>query len=255
MRVFHHSLINSTNAEALRLSEQYRGEVLLVSAELQTHGRGRQGRRWESPPGGAWFSVAVPAAGNLSDLECAPLLVGLSVLETLQPLLPPSHALALKWPNDVLLDGRKVAGILCERELIANGLTGERPSVLVCGVGINVNVPPPNPPQNLRFPATCLHDALQQCVDIHDLITTCATRIASKLTRADRAGLFPGERGELASALAWMGQRVEVAGQRRVLRGVLSGVDSSGRLVLQENGIETTVSFGDVTAVREAAWR
>ena len=108
----------------------------VVIAEEQTAGRGRDGRTWRSPPGGVWLGVLVrpplPTAGVLS------LRIGLVLADVVDELLGAARA-QLKWPNDVLVDGRKLAGILCEARW-----QGETPQWLGVGVGVNVvNVLPP----------------------------------------------------------------------------------------------------------------
>jgi len=110
----------------------------LVVAERQTAGRGRQGRVWHSPPGGLWLAVVIrptvrPTPGPLA------LRVGLAVAETLAGFLPGRSRLGVKWPNDLLLDGKKVGGVLCE----ARWRSGEARWVAV-GVGINMTNPVPS---------------------------------------------------------------------------------------------------------------
>jgi len=121
--------VDSTNDEAKRMLQGKRS--VLVVAEAQRRGRGRHGRTWESPPGGLWFSLGLKVEkGNLSLI---PILAGVAVAQGLREL---GFASQIKWPNDILIDGKKVAGILVE----ADTREGE-PSEVVIGIGINVNIP------------------------------------------------------------------------------------------------------------------
>lgn len=126
-RLHHKAETASTNLDARAGAH---GDV--YTADFQTAGRGRLDHKWQSPPGANLMMSAVLSAGGLSPESVAtlPLVVGLAVVQAIRGLLPAAEApkVALKWPNDVLIGGRKVAGILCER----NGET------VIVGVGINV---------------------------------------------------------------------------------------------------------------------
>lgn len=126
-RLHHKAETASTNLDARAGAH---GDV--YTADFQTAGRGRLDHKWQSPPGANLMMSAVLSAGGLSPESVAtlPLVVGLAVVQAIRGLLPVAEApkVALKWPNDVLIGGRKVAGILCER----NGET------VIVGVGINV---------------------------------------------------------------------------------------------------------------------
>jgi len=122
-----HGRIGSTNDRARELAEAGAEPFTTVIAEEQTAGRGREGKRWESPPGsGLWMSVVAPPI-DPSDRALVPLLAGLAVCRAVERLAPGVCA-GLKWPNDVLLGARKVSGVLCEAG----------PEAIVIGVGINV---------------------------------------------------------------------------------------------------------------------
>ena len=116
----------STNADA---ENEPSGTV--VAADCQTAGRGRLDHSWQSPPGvNLYFSVVVDCAGiSPAEISTFPLAAGLAVCDALRLLLPPQSAPGLKWPNDILVCGRKLCGILCS-------LRGER---IVAGIGVNVN--------------------------------------------------------------------------------------------------------------------
>jgi len=124
--------VDSTQDEAKRRLQE--SNPVLVLAERQSRGRGRQGRVWESPPGGLWFSMGFrerksDIAGNITLL---PLLTGVAVARGLRALRFDAR---IKWPNDILVHNKKVAGILIEVE------DAGPHSIIVIGIGINVNIP------------------------------------------------------------------------------------------------------------------
>jgi len=120
-------IVNSTNDIAKeRLKAR---NAVLVLAKSQTRGRGKGGRRWESPPGGLWFSLGLRESGG--DLSLVPILTGVAVAEGLRNM---AFDARVKWPNDVLIDNKKVAGILVEPTV-----RGDCREVVI-GVGVNVNV-------------------------------------------------------------------------------------------------------------------
>jgi BirA family transcriptional regulator, biotin operon repressor / biotin---[acetyl-CoA-carboxylase] ligase len=137
MMIHWHDCLGSTMDEAHALAEQGAPHGTAVAAKEQTAGRGRRGSAWQSPPGGLWLSVICrPVQSN--GMEHLSLRIGLAVAESLERLFPQLPRLTVKWPNDLLLDGRKVAGILCEARW-----EGERPIWVVAALGMNVINPIP----------------------------------------------------------------------------------------------------------------
>lgn len=132
MTVVWHDRLASTMDTAHALAEQGAPHGTAIAAREQEAGRGRRGRRWHSPRGGLWMSV-ICRPGDVSAMEHLSLRVGLAVADTLEQLLPGLPRLTVKWPNDLLIEGHKVAGILCEARW-----DGSRPGWVVVGVGVNV---------------------------------------------------------------------------------------------------------------------
>ena len=174
MLVFHHDALDSTSSEAQRLAASHPGQTLLVSATRQSAGRGSHGRDWSSPEGGAWFTLAVP----MTEPQAAtPLVVGDAIQ---QVLLTEAPGVTIKPPNDLLLNGKKIVGILCEQTLTAG--RANQPTVFI-GVGINVNLDPAALPADLRMPATSLRETLGRELDIPHLTRRCAAAILARLGR------------------------------------------------------------------------
>ncbi len=140
--------IDSTNNLIKAYLANGADEGLVAVAESQTGGRGRMGRIWHSPPEtGVYLSVLLKPPVGPNHLPLFTLLAGVTAVQTVNEFCP--HPASLKWPNDILINGKKVCGLLCE--LVQN--QGE-PSGLIIGVGINVNHLPDQFPENLKNIAT-----------------------------------------------------------------------------------------------------
>jgi BirA family biotin operon repressor/biotin-[acetyl-CoA-carboxylase] ligase len=166
--VRYYQQLGSTNDEAARWADQGAPELALVLADEQTAGRGRAGRRWFTPPGSALaFSLVLyPTRDEFAYLTRMTSLGALAVCTALQY----SYSLSaeVKWPNDVLLDRRKVAGVLAEAKW-----AGERLVSLILGIGINVappSIPKASPEVEHHFPVTCVETVLGRPIDRLELL-------------------------------------------------------------------------------------
>ncbi len=256
--IFDFDELDSTNNRARELARTHPGEPLVVTAGRQTAGRGRTGRAWASPRGGAWFTLVWPLM--LAKFEtrdspapdpyaAAPLVAGLAVAETLAELAGPSAAafVKLKWPNDVLIAGRKVAGILCERTEI--GVMGPEPSArgpLLVGVGINADLALAELPADLRASATTLQAAWGRAVDVAALIRRCAQGIARRLAELQAAGLSPAVHAAITARLAYRGERITLESGGRAFQGRCQGIDEAGALLLATTGQVVALTAGEV---------
>ncbi|SPP65511.1 biotin--[acetyl-CoA-carboxylase] ligase [Nitrospira lenta] len=174
----HHSLA-STNSEAMMLAQNGAEDGTVVVAESQSAGRGRHARTWFSPPGlNLYCSIIVRGLGrglSLADwLSWVPLTTALAVAEAVQETAATS--LALKWPNDLLLDERKAGGILCESSLAIP----DSP-IVVIGIGLNVNVPRESFPDELRPIATSLFESSHRLVDRNRLLARLLLELEQSL--------------------------------------------------------------------------
>ncbi|EFQ83773.1 biotin--[acetyl-CoA-carboxylase] ligase [Aeromicrobium marinum DSM 15272] len=229
----------STNADAADAARAGAPEGTVVTAEHQTHGRGRLDRTFSIPArSGIAVSVVLrPDAVPAGRWVWLPLLAGLALDDTLRDLGVDGR---LKWPNDVLVDGRKISGILLERVETPQG-----PAAVV-GIGLNVLLTP----DQLPVPtATSL--AIAGATDLdRTAITISLLRHLARHYRAwvAAAGVAdPGLRGDYVARCDTVGRQVDVAmPDGSVLSGTVGTVDGSGRLVVDG----TAVSAGDVTHVR-----
>ena len=230
--------IGSTNDEALACAANDAKDLSLVVADEQTAGRGRLDRKWFTPPGTALaFSLILrPSAAERPDLS---RMVGLAALSIIDSLLARGLSPQIKWPNDILLNGRKVAGILIE-----SVWSGEAVDCTVIGMGVNVlkGAVPDN--DLLLFPATSLEDALGYPVErtevLHDIL-------AALIVLRPQLGTNEFMR-KWEELLAYRGMQVQVemAGEGPVI-GTVSGLETDGSLHLRDqDGKSITVQFGDV---------
>lgn len=234
--------VDSTNAELRRRAERDPlGPGTVVVAASQTAGRGRLGRSWYSPPGlGLYLSVLLRPEGA-PDLAPRLTLVGaLAVCTTCRDL----HGVdaGIKWPNDVLAAGRKIAGILAEARAV-----GARAGDLVLGVGVNANHTPKDFPEALRERATSLRAASGHIVDIAELGKEIVTRVVRWAAEVDE-----GKWLDVAARYADLtrgidGSAVRVSAPGVAARcGVSRGIDERGGLVVRfDDGAESAIRVGD----------
>lgn len=230
---------SSTNDVVEKLARDGVPEGVVVFAETQTKGRGRLGRKWLSPTGqGLWFSVLLRPA--LTPASVTQLTVAAATAVARAIRLETGLAPQIKWPNDILLRGKKVTGILTE-------LSAEQDRVrhVIIGIGVDVNV--------TDFPA-----------ELHDVATSLAAEAGKKFLRAEIAVAILREldadyarvvRGEFAAlAEEWerqcvtLGRRVVIHIGDRTLRGRAESLDSDGALLLRgDYGHLERIIGGDVT--------
>jgi len=217
----------------------------IVIAEEQVAGRGRQGRRWYAPPGSALlFSVIARPALPPEHLQRATMAAGLALADTLTPSL--GAAFALKWPNDGVIHGRKVCGILSEAIWL-----GDRLTAIVVGIGLNVRVNFAG--TELSGYATSLEAELRQPVDRAALLAELLAHLDRWLARAPDPAIVAAWRARLST----LGARVtvypvSVQEQTPLFTGVAEDVDEVGALLVRlETGEVRRVLAGDVTLAEQ----
>lgn len=236
----------STNAHVAEAAHRGAAEGLVVAAEYQSRGRGRLDRGWESPPGaGLTFSVLLrPQQVASNRWPWLPLLTGVAVAEATTRLA--AVEAGLKWPNDVLVGGRKLAGILLER------VGGSSAPAAVVGVGLNVTTTA----EELAEPtATSLLLEGATTYDREAVLRAVLHTLEALYTRWRSVGGDPdasGLRTAYESRSVTLGRevRVELPG-RTWLTGTADTVDDAGRLVVRDStGRDTAVAAGDVVHLR-----
>ncbi|USX26253.1 biotin--[acetyl-CoA-carboxylase] ligase [Oxalobacteraceae bacterium OTU3CINTB1] len=229
----------STNADLLARLDTLDGPLLRI-AENQTAGRGRAGRSWLSAPGAAlMFSLAWRFKGPLHRMTGLPMAVGVALAETIASLDVPVQ---IKWPNDLLRDGKKLAGILVETQ--TSRKDGDGAVWAVIGVGINLLMPDELEEQIGRAVAAAPWLAK---MERSELMAALLSRLAAVLAEFDDTGFAPfAERWNLLHA--WQGQDVVILDHGQVLQqGRAAGVDAIGRLMLDTEHGRVEVLSGDVS--------
>lgn len=232
--------VDSTNRLARDLAIAGAVEGTLVVAESQTGGRGRRGRSWFSPPGeGICLSLILRPRFQPAEAPKMTLLAGVALAETLIPIVP--SRVTIKWPNDVLAGGKKVAGILIE---IATEI--DNIDYMIVGVGLNVNTPLESFPEELRKRATSLAAEIGCPVRRVEILGAFLERFECYYDLLGREGFGPViQRWRELSDMA--GKRVRVHSFNGSLEGTIAGIDDDGTLLLTgaDGDVERVIS-GDV---------
>lgn len=237
-RVLYYPTVDSTNVVVHEMALAGAEEGLVVVADEQTAGRGRLGRRWIAPAGTSLlFSILLRPRLRMAQLPWLTMVVSLAALDGIREVT--GVEAALKWPNDVLIDGRKAGGVLTEF-----GTTGEHLDFAVIGLGLNVNFDPAAVPE-LPPETTSLMVALGRPVQRLPLLRAILRAADERYLRL-LAGESPLQ--EWAAHLATLGQHVRVSTPTGVEEGVAEDVDVLGELILRRSdGTRVTIPSGDVS--------
>ncbi len=209
------------------------GEGLILRAREQVSGRGRQGRLWRSPPGNLYMSVLIDPAPRLAETANLSFVAGLAVWRAVSDLVP-GAGLRLKWPNDLLLDGAKLAGLLLEVPYAG------KPAVL--GLGVNLRTAPTDTP----YPATSLPPRPTGPVDRDEATEAIALRLAETLRQWRREG-FASIRADWQAVAHPVGTPLTVRlAPETVLTGTFDGLGEDGHLRLQTAEGLRAIPAGDV---------
>jgi BirA family biotin operon repressor/biotin-[acetyl-CoA-carboxylase] ligase len=235
-RPFHlRAATESTNDDARLLAAAGAPHGALVVADTQTAGRGRRGRAWQSPPGeNLYASFVLRPAVALVDAPSLSLVAGLAVAEAVA-----AHAegadVRVKWPNDVRVGGKKLAGVLLEASL-----RGAELAWLVLGVGVNVRGE--TAPEGVEDLATTVRVGRGADVSRAAVLATLCERLEARVGEFERGG-FAALREAVSARCETIGTRVRVEGTE----GVAEALDEGGALVVRrDDGVRVTVRVGDV---------
>lgn len=231
----------STQGDVLKLAEQGQAEGAVVIAEEQTGGRGRFGRQWFSPPGkGIWMSVLLRPDLPLQHTPQLTLLTGVAVCRAVRACSGADAG--IKWPNDLLIDGRKVCGILLES-------TVEDHEVRYCiaGIGVDVNFDPEDYPEDLTTIATSLKMETDQSIDRTKLTAAILTELEQLYYLYQKEGF--GVISALWEALSVsMNREITVTNPHGVIEGKAIGLDPSGALIVEKHdGEHTLIISGEIS--------
>lgn len=232
-RHFHLDTVGSTNVEALARGE----DRLWITAGQQSSGKGRRGRVWNSPAGNLYASLVLvdPADPRRAADLC--FVAALALSDAIYATAPrAASAMALKWPNDILIAGAKVAGILVEGAHRA----GEFSAVIGCGVNVASH------PGGTPYPATHLL-ASDAALNLDSFFAAMSDAFASRLTVWQRGAGFAEIRKAWLSRAAGLGRRIVVRLPSGDIDGVFEALDTEGALVLLDDaGHRREVSAGEI---------
>jgi len=236
--------VGSTNDIARELARAGKPDRTLLWAREQTAGRGRRGRVWHSPPGNLYLSLIlrpdVPAVRAAQLGFVTALALGDALIDVAGRALDPR----CKWPNDVLVAGRKIAGILLESE---TSVTGQVDFVVI-GVGVNIVTMP----EDVEYPATSLAAEGVSGVTAAALVAAFARRLDRWERRWRRAGFAPVRNAWLDRA-AGLGEDIRVRLERSTLVGRFLDLDEDGALVLDGPDGARRIAAGEVCPIHAAA--
>jgi BirA family biotin operon repressor/biotin-[acetyl-CoA-carboxylase] ligase len=236
-RLVPYDTVGSTNDEAKRLAHAGAEEGTLVWALEQTAGRGRRGRAWASPPGNLYASLILRPRCPVDQAAQLGFIAALAIGDTLGSICKRREGLSYKWPNDVLLRGRKIAGILLESELGP----GAAPEFVVVGVGINLVLSP----RDAAFPATSIAEEDLGPVSPRLAIEAFARHFQAWAEHWREAGFAPVRAAWRAYAAA-LGESIQVHLEPATLHGRFLDIDQHGALLLESAGEIRHISAGEI---------
>ncbi len=227
-RKAHHAEIDSTNSEARRLAEADDAGPIWIVADRQTAGRGRRGRVWQTQPGNLAATLLIrPQGTQVAQLSFAAALA----VSDMVAVFAPDATIAVKWPNDVLAESRKIAGILLEAG----------PGWLAVGMGVNLAAAP----EGTEFPAIALADLGAVPPSPDAALTVIANRFAHWYDIWVEDGFEPLRTAWLARA-GGLGMPIRARLPHEERNGVFEGIDANGALLLNEQGLVRPISAGEV---------
>jgi len=236
-RLVPYDTVGSTNNEAKRFARAGAEEGTLVWSLEQTAGRGRRGRVWASPPGNLYASLILRPRCPVDQAAQLGFVTTLAIGDTLGSICKRLEGLSYKWPNDVLLRGRKIAGILLESEL---GV-GAAPEFVVVGVGINLV----SSPRDAAFPATSIADEDLGIVSPGAALESFARHFQAWAEHWRKEGFGP-IRAAWRSQAAALGESIRVHLEPATLHGRFLDIDQHGALLLESAGEIWHISAGEI---------
>jgi BirA family biotin operon repressor/biotin-[acetyl-CoA-carboxylase] ligase len=241
--VYAHRSVKSTNDIAAKLAESGAADGSIVVSEEQTKGRGRLGRQWHSPPGvGIYVSIILRPDFGPQKAPAISIMTAVALADTFSLHCP--GQVRIKWPNDVLLSGKKAAGILTE-------LSAEKGQVnhIIIGVGMNVNQRSGDLPAELLRTATSLRRVLKHKVRRVDLLQSFLVNL-EKEYRSYRKYSLKKSHARIRRYSSLIGRTVKLRTGRQITRGTAVDIDINGCLIVELDGVRKAVTAGQVTVVK-----
>lgn len=224
--------VESTQSIAKLMADEGAGEGLVVLAEEQSKGKGGYGRPWYSPKGGLWFSILLRPKLSPRFVNLLSLATALSVAETIESLY--GLEARLKWPNDVVIDGRKVCGVMGEASVEPGRIV-----YVVLGVGINVNFERDKLP-SISLEVTTLKEELGGEVDRLSLLFSILDRFGLNYSKVGDKGLLK----EMEARLLGLGEVAHVSSWDEEVEGRIEGIGEDGSILISTEGKRVSIPYG-----------
>ncbi len=235
--VQHFDSLDSTNQEALRQAKKGAKEGLTIVAKSQTHGKGRLGRSWQTLHDSLALSILLRPDIAAVDVPKFSLLAAVATHQALSLFAP---KVGIKWPNDLLIEGKKVCGILTEMQSTSHGIA------VVLGIGININTPKEGWAADMRTPPTSLNTYCSQPISRDDVLHAILESAHEHYKIWQHQGFAPiyqaWEKAHVASQ-----KEVSVFDGKAYIQGLALGLAGDGALRLLVNGKEQRIIAGDVS--------
>jgi len=223
-KILRFKTVDSTNEIAKKLAEENAEEGTVIVAEHQTCGKGRYERVWFSPKGGLWFSIILRPKIDPSESFKLSFLAALSVAKALNELY--NLKAEIKWPNDILINGRKVCGILSE-----TNIKGEKLNFIILGIGVNTNISLEDFPNELRKTSISLKSLLGKNILIDMLLQKILSNMGFYYFTLRN---FPQHLNELKNLMKMLGSWVEIETRNEVIEGkVIDLNEKTGGLIVK----------------------
>lgn len=227
--------VPSTQDIVLLRAMQEAEEGLVIQTMTQTAGRGRHGNEWDSPMGGLYMSVLFKPECKADQAAQLSFVVAVAISKALDAYLPEEHKKTLKWPNDILVDGKKIAGILLESDIDFKGHV----HALSAGVGVNILSAPEG---GTYLKELCAKD---KRIAINPFRDDVLAALEEYYTLWQEKGFAP-VREEWLKQAHGLGEKMTVRLPDKTLEGTFEGVKSNGSLLLKTEKETITVNSGDV---------
>ncbi len=239
MEFYSFNITDSTNEQAKRLMQQTGAKGLLVSAEEQTAGRGRRGRSWVSPGGTSlYFSIGLRTGIRPERISGLTLVMALAAAEAIEELT--SVQVGIKWPNDLVIDGKKICGILTEMTL-----RGTEVDFIIIGVGVNVLTE--EFPEELAKTAGSIRMQTGQSIDKEQLLRKIVERFETMYAVYEKTENLQGLKAGYEAHLINLGKEVRVLDPKGEYTGIAGGITESGELLVDDGEHIRTVYAGEVS--------
>jgi len=239
-KILYYNELDSTNTTAYELAQKIGGEGIIILAEKQNKGKGRLSRQWSSPRGGGIY-MSVILRPKITPFQ-APIITLMAAVSLAQAIRDTSSAqVSIKWPNDIIANDKKIAGILTEMEA-----EPDRIKFIVLGIGINVNTKLSELPKNASSIAHIAGSAISR----QALLIAVIERLEHNYRLINKSG-FSEIRLQWKNLSSTLGERVRANCMHKIIEGTAVDIDSDGALKIRmDNGFHEKVFAGDLMVLR-----